>query len=186
MGYFGPLFPAFLIVTPLIAACAWVLQTPTAARISGGSDASMGRKWIPAFVTIGAILLLSSAYFSAANTLRIIGPVARAVAPVASPHSTVSLNFVLRRAAHVGVYGLLFLVAYNGPLRGRRGWALWLCLAVAMLDEGHQALLPERSGLLSDVILDGLGAIIAALVDVGVRAQVRPKLQLPKTSAPRA
>lgn len=185
MENFEPLPAALLIVTPLLAVLAWALQNSPAVRIFGGRDASTVRKWIPAVVMIGVIFFLSGGYFSATNTLQIVRPVALTVAPAASPRSVINFNYIVRRTAHFGEYGLLFLLAYGGPLR-RRGLALWLCLAVAMLDEGHQALLPQRTGLISDVGYDGLGAIIGALADFGFRTQVRTEPQLAKTWAQRS
>jgi VanZ family protein len=186
MPSFDLLPNALLIVMPLLTGLAWALQNPPAVRIFGGRDAGAVRKWIPAAVMIGVIFILSGGYFSAANTLQMVRPVAHAVAPAASPQSVVNLNYVVRRTAHLGEYGLLFLLAYGGPLRRRRGLALGLCLAVAMLDEGHQALLPQRTGLISDAGYDGLGAIIAALADFGCRTQLRPEPQLAKTWAQRS
>jgi VanZ family protein len=180
MESFEPLPAALLIATPLLAALAWGLRNPPAVLIFGGRDASAVRKWIPTAVTIAVIFFLSTGYFSAANTLRMVRPVAHTVAPAVSPVSVVNLNNVVRRMAHLGEYGLLFLVANGGPLRRRRGLALGLCLAVALLDEGHQALLPDRTGLLSDVGYDQMGAIIAAVTDFGFRTQVGPEPQLAK------
>jgi VanZ family protein len=82
----------------------------------------------------------------------------------------------LRKAGHVVAYGSLYLLwfrAWLWRLSPRRGaailWSLALCLLIALADEGHQALLPSRSGCLSDVALDFGAALLAALAFSGKR-----------------
>lgn len=76
----------------------------------------------------------------------------------------------LRKAGHILAYGTLYYAwfrAWLWRLSPRRGAptlvALALCLLVALLDEGHQALFPSRTGCLSDVALDFSAAALAAL-----------------------
>ena len=67
--------------------------------------------------------------------------------------------------------------------RGQLGWtsgrafslALGVCLAMALMDEGHQALFASRTSSLRDVALDLSGAAVAALVTWIIRPyRVRP------------
>jgi len=76
----------------------------------------------------------------------------------------------LRKAGHIMAYGGLYFLwfrAWFWRLSPRRGsailWSLALCLVTALLDEGHQALVPSRTGCLSDVALDFGAAALAAL-----------------------
>lgn len=82
------------------------------------------------------------------------------------------LSFLVRKAAHAGVFfllaGLLYwaLLEVKRPLRGEL--ALGLCALLAALDEFHQTFVPGRSGRWQDVCVDALGGLcflaFAALV----------------------
>ena len=83
------------------------------------------------------------------------------------------LSFFERKAAHMFLYFVLILLlwlALAPLLRGRKrqaGLAAVLCALLAGLDEAHQYLVPGRSGLVRDVVIDLAGAAIAlALVAV--------------------
>jgi len=76
----------------------------------------------------------------------------------------------LRKAGHITAYATLYFVWFRAWLRrlaARRGaavlCALALCLLIALADEGHQAMLPSRTGCISDVALDFGAAALAAL-----------------------
>jgi VanZ family protein len=92
--------------------------------------------------------------------------------PNLSPAHFELIHFYLRKGlGHVGDYGFLYFLwfrAFRGGLGYRGGraflWSLGLCLAVALLDEGHQTLLASRTGSLRDVGLDLAGSSGAALI----------------------
>ncbi|MEM3433208.1 MAG: VanZ family protein [Candidatus Methanomethyliaceae archaeon] len=77
------------------------------------------------------------------------------------------LQFCLRKAAHVflyGMYGLSLVRALAGSgLVGARGFGLTalLVVLVAMLDEHNQARIAGRSGRPEDVALDFAGFLVA-------------------------
>ena len=78
--------------------------------------------------------------------------------------------YVRKGVGHVCDYGVLSLLwfrAFRGGLGYRGGRAflcsVGLCLAVALLDEGHQSL-AFRTGSLSDVGLDSAASFSAALI----------------------
>lgn len=80
------------------------------------------------------------------------------------------IEFSLRKVVHFTMYGTLgLLILYN--LRGL-GWrdkrlymgAALVILVVAGLDEWHQLIVPGRSGLYYDVIVDFLGFTVFALI----------------------
>lgn len=74
------------------------------------------------------------------------------------------LDLVLRKAAHVAVFGVL-LVLVHRALDRRSLTAAWLAtLAYAISDEWHQTFVPGRAGQPSDVAIDMVGASIAATV----------------------
>jgi len=93
------------------------------------------------------------------------------------------MHFYVRKTiGHVGNYALLYLLWFRA-FQGQRGWAagraslvsLGLCLAVGLLDEGHQTMFSSRGGSLRDVALDLAGAAVAALgAWIFRRPRVRP------------
>ena len=79
-----------------------------------------------------------------------------------------TLDTVLRKAAHVGVFGLLagsLIVALRAtgapPARAITG-ATAIALLYAAVDEIHQSQVPTRNGTPVDVAIDALGIGVAA------------------------
>ena len=76
------------------------------------------------------------------------------------------LDFVVRKAGHIGVFGILALLLWRalaGTTAWRRPWAWALALAVlyAATDEFHQGFVAGRHESAVDVGIDAAGAIIA-------------------------
>jgi VanZ family protein len=75
------------------------------------------------------------------------------------------LDLLVRKTAHFLEYALLAVLLYSIALvwekKGLGAVLLVLALAVllAVADEWHQTYVPGRSGLVSDVIIDSVGAI---------------------------
>lgn len=75
------------------------------------------------------------------------------------------LSFLVRKAAHMGIYfiltGLLFFAFWRLGTRPPLAAAapLTLCAALAALDEFHQTFVPGRDGKLPDVLVDLGGAV---------------------------
>ncbi|QQK76481.1 VanZ family protein [Salicibibacter cibarius] len=90
-----------------------------------------------------------------------------------------SFHTLIRKAAHVAVYVVLGIFAVHAfrvstTERSTRQITLWawlLCVCYAITDEVHQLFIPGRSGEVSDVVLDSIGA----LVGIGVYVVVRRK-----------
>lgn len=76
----------------------------------------------------------------------------------------------VRKAAHVAEYGVLGLaVAYPLYAYGKRKrkmilWGEFICILYAVTDELHQLYVPGRAGRISDVVIDGIGALIGCLL----------------------
>jgi VanZ family protein len=117
-------------------------------------------------LSAGVILALGSSYFSMRRTAVVIGPLLRRLAPNASDDTIAHWHDLARWSSHFAEYGILALVLIWRPLRGRPLLALVLCLAVALFDEGLQALDPARTGDFFDVSLDFGGAV--AVVELGL------------------
>jgi len=120
--------------------------------VSDGRRRGLARlRWLPALGVMAVIFVLSSQ-----SGLRV-----SADAEVDGP---------LRTLAHFSVYALLaaaLLYAVSGPRRPS-AMSATIAVAVAMLfgvsDEIHQAFVPDRTGQLQDVLVDGMGAVVGALV----------------------
>jgi VanZ family protein len=74
-------------------------------------------------------------------------------------------DFIIRKLAHVGEYGLLTALLFSA-LRihiTREGHALFIAVLVAVSyafsDEWHQTFVPGREGSLRDVGIDALGVV---------------------------
>ena len=79
-----------------------------------------------------------------------------------------NLDFLVRKAGHMGVFGILALLLWRalaGTSAWRRPWAWALCLAVlyAATDEIHQGFVAGRHESAVDVGIDAAGAIIAGV-----------------------
>ena len=116
------------------------------------------RCWrIALLVWMGLIFLLSSSL----------------LAPHASSEGTEeifgSLNYLMRKCAHVAEYAVLTFLWFRSIRPREDGfgtrlvWSVLLSVLYAATDEFHQAFIPERLGTWSDVVFDTAGALGAAV-----------------------
>lgn len=76
------------------------------------------------------------------------------------------IHHLVRKAAHMTEYGILaILIAFHLKVCKVSGWKLFGISSVASItyaatDEFHQLFVPGRSGQLSDVMIDGAGAVL--------------------------
>lgn len=117
-------------------------------------------RWLPALIWSAVVLYAST---DAGSSVQTGGRLERlVVALIGRP-----LSFEAFEILHVAIRKLMHLVAYGieGVLwfhaTRRFGLALGLTLAVASIDELNQSFNATRSGLVSDVVLDMIGALIA-------------------------
>ena len=83
-----------------------------------------------------------------------------------------SLNFIIRKFAHVTVFGLLAIFFYFVFKKNRYLWA-WICTTVyAATDEFHQSLVVGRTASIYDVMLDSFGAAVALLLLVLLKRRI--------------
>jgi len=109
--------------------------------------------WLPAIAWAGLIFA-----FSAQPNLRFV--------------PDAGLDFLVRKAGHMAVFGILALLLWRamaGTTAWRRPWAWALALAVlyAITDELHQGGVIGRHAAAVDVGIDATGALIA-VVAVGL------------------
>jgi VanZ family protein len=126
--------------------------------------------WLPPFLGTAAILVLSGDLGASSRTLNLVNWLL-SWAPFLSPAHLETLNAALRKGGHLFGYGILFSLWFRA-LRGRQvygrgksvAWSLAVCLAVALVDEGHQCLVSSRTGSFPDVALDLAGATLGAVL----------------------
>src|SRR5512135_3525923 len=102
-------------------------------------------KWMPVLAWALVIFSLSSSYFSAENTSRFIDPILRFLMPGAAPGTIALAHGFVRKGAHFTNYAILFWLLVSGPMRDRPYLAFGLCMLYALLDEGHQIFVPNRT-----------------------------------------
>ena len=124
----------------------------------------------------------STAAFGSVNTSAVLR---RIYEPLFGRVSDVNWAFIhhrLRKTGHFLGYGTLgvtwlraFLLTWLWPLRHRsaavwRRWSLQMAICctamIASLDEVHQCYIPDRTGLVTDVLLDTSGAVALCLAFV--------------------
>ncbi len=145
------------------------------------------RPWIPALLWLLVIAWESTNTFSSENTGHWLYSILTFFVGPVNPTLFHLIHAALRKLGHFIGYGLLayfFFIGWRGrymsklhlsrdelrAMYGRLWRARWAALAIAMTfvvaaaDEGHQSLLPSRTGVFRDVILDTCGGVIAMLL----------------------
>jgi VanZ family protein len=125
-------------------------------------------KWMPVLVWAFIIFGFSTSYFSAENTSKFIDPILRLLIPGASATTIALGHGLVRKVAHFTNYAILFWLLINGPLRDRPYLAFGLCMLYALLDEGHQIFVPNRTPSLYDVALDSTGALFSRFLHAAI------------------
>jgi hypothetical protein len=125
------------------------------------------KTWIPVIAWAVLISFASTSMFSAEQTGSVIEPALRWLLPGASVATIHALHYSVRKLAHFTEFGVLFLLLIRGPMRGRAILALSVCAAYALLDEGHQMFVPDRTASLYDVALDFSGALFTHFLHTG-------------------
>ncbi|WP_313128227.1 VanZ family protein [Anaerocolumna sp.] len=80
------------------------------------------------------------------------------------------LETLIRKAAHMTEYGILAIaLSYSFYVYGKRGrslilWSEVIAVLYAATDEFHQLFVPGRSGQVTDVLIDGSGALIGCIL----------------------
>jgi VanZ like family len=97
----------------------------------------------------------------------------------AQPHLSSGLGFldlILRKAAHMTEYGLLWFLWFRA-FGHRRAWlAVVITVAYAATDEYHQSFVAGRHGTPVDVLIDAVGIAIAIAVSArAARGPLRPR-----------
>ncbi len=86
-----------------------------------------------------------------------------------------SLDFVVRKLGHLGVFGILALLlwralANTAATRRPWAWAFGLTVLYAVTDEVHQGFVPGRYTSLADIGIDAAGALSFLLLVRSLRS----------------
>ena len=131
------------------------------------------KAWLPSAIWLAVIALESTNLGSSENTSRILYPIFHFVFAM-DPVRFKAWHHVLRKAGHLVGYFTFSVLLFRSwrasfPRLSTRWCMQWATLAffntalVASLDEWHQTLLPSRTGVFSDVVLDSSAGFIAQL-----------------------
>jgi VanZ family protein len=131
--------------------------------------------WLPPLSWCTVIVVISGDLGSAQHTLVILKWLLSWL--TLEPKEFNEVHYLVRKTiGHFGNYAFLFFLwfrAFRSNQNHRPGrvylWSLVLCLILALLDEGHQAMFSSRGSSLKDVALDMSGATVAALITRFVR-----------------
>ncbi|MCG1021525.1 VanZ family protein [Sutcliffiella horikoshii] len=119
--------------------------------------------WMALIFLLSAQHAEQSANLSGGIT-ELVNEVVERVAPQTDLHIE-QISYFVRKNAHFFAYLLLALLTLNAlrrsGVRGRKSAALAFGISVlyAISDEVHQLFVPGRSGQVSDVLLDSVGAL---------------------------
>ena len=127
--------------------------------------------WLPVVAWMLLIYIASTDLMSAQHTSRFIGPFLRWLNPEISLEAIRTVQFAVRKTAHVVEYAILAALlvrALHGGVRALQWWHPLAAFAIAgtfaAFDEFHQSFVASRTGSPQDVLLDGSGAALGALI----------------------
>lgn len=91
-----------------------------------------------------------------------------------------SFDFIIGKTAHITEYAVLLILIYWAVCKNiivDNNWKIPLLLTVlyAVTDEIHQLFIPTRTGMMRDVIIDGIGGMIG----LWMLKNIYPKIRKP-------
>jgi VanZ family protein len=152
------------------------------------------RTWLPVTIMLVAIMIESTHAFSSDNTSGWLRTIYQHIVGVVSDARWREIHHLIRKTGHFTGYGLLglawmraWLLFWREPMKHRaeivwRGYAMGMAIVctvlAASLDELHQSYMADRTGLVSDVLLDTSGAVCLILLVVVV-GRIVSRLSVP-------
>jgi VanZ family protein len=131
------------------------------------------RYWMPAIVWMALIFLGSTDMLSAEHTSRFLVPFLRWLDPQISFAALNTIQFGIRKLAHLTEYATLAMLLWRALRSGTRGQMkmsiLFLiaalgCAIFAASDEFHQSFVPSRTSSPADVMIDVCGALVGLAI----------------------
>jgi VanZ family protein len=128
--------------------------------------------WLPPMLWTAIILMASTDLFSSAHTGSVLEHIlVRLLGHPIAPATLNTMNFLMRKSAHLMEYGILGALAFRALRGDRKSWsarwaigAIVLATCIASIDEIHQTFVPSRTGTWHDVVLDAAGATVAQIL----------------------
>jgi VanZ family protein len=140
------------------------------------------RTWLPVLIWT-VIIVLVSAFGSAANTGPLLQQLAQWMLGHVDPERFASFHHILRKAGHFlgcGIFGCLWFRAFTRTYAGITpltcaALAIASTFVMASLDEWNQSFSSARTGQFADVVLDTSGALVLVVgcICCGMPAAVR-------------
>lgn len=129
-----------------------------------------GRRLARVLLPLFALAWVGFIFWNSAKPGEVSGQASQAVVSVLTgqpaPTGDTTLEWLVRKAGHLGEYALLGLLLWLSLAAwGRKRWAwraaaLLAGVAVAAGDEAFQLGIPGRSGQISDVAIDAVGLLL--------------------------
>ncbi len=155
------------------------------------SRARIGLAWALVAACICAILVFSGESFSASSTWGFLSDWVRWLFPDVGSRDLRKVHRLVRKGAHLAEYALLaFLTCRAVWISFEATWQrtvllpLGVVLAVAAVDETHQAFSASRTGSVWDVALDFGGGVVGLLVILALHRIMRSELAPASPPAP--
>ena len=127
-------------------------------------------RWGPVVAWASVIWVFSTDSFRGEETSEILGPVLAILLPWADAEQLRIAHALARKLAHVTEYGILAALVVRALHSSEASLARTVLGAIALsatyaaTDELHQSFVASRTGAVSDVLLDTLGASLGAAV----------------------
>ncbi len=144
--------------------------------------------WWPAIAWACFIFIMSTDYFSAQHTSRIIEPILRWLIPSLTHAQFMHIHHYIRKGAHLTEYFMFSLLLYRSVRGGGRGWrwtwglaAFSIAAGYGALDEIHQIFVTSRQASPYDAMIDATGALFAVLA-IWLWFRLRPRAMAVKPS----
>ena len=113
---------------------------------------------------------MSTDYFSAQHTSRVIEPILRWLIPSLTHAQFLHIHHYIRKCAHLTEYFMFSLLLYRGVRGGSQGWrwtwglaAFSIAAGYGALDEIHQIFVSSRQASPFDAMIDAIGALLAVI-----------------------
>jgi VanZ family protein len=134
------------------------------------------RYWLPVFIWMALIFSASADSQSYRHSSTLFEPLLRWLFPRMSPDTISELHHLFRKTCHLMEYAILAALVWRAGRKpvtddprpwnwAEAGFALSVVFAYAASDELHQVFVPNRTALVSDVMIDTSGgaALLALL-----------------------
>lgn len=147
---------------------------------------------LPLLLWMSLIFSLSTNSASAAATNPIVNQILLKIFPGAATYLTASqidtIDFCLRKSAHITEYTILSLLAFRAFRYGRATFKnymafapLLFCVLYAASDEYHQSFYSQRGSSPIDVFVDSFGVLLGAFISLWAMCR---RLELFRPSTP--